>query len=147
MRYFNLHFSCYFNNLTLYDKKPTTSSNLALAGILYFANWRFSFYDLSFFSFDRSSLSGLWNGASVSSYLSFSLYRSIILQSFWFSSCGCTVLCDFEFLFSFLCFNLSKIQPLLCLGSVYIWRFIYWFWSGAYLGICYGKFLFATVFL
>jgi hypothetical protein len=37
MHYFNLHFSYYFDNLNLYDKKHTTSSNLALAGILYFA--------------------------------------------------------------------------------------------------------------
>jgi hypothetical protein len=148
MHYFNLHFSYYFDNLNLYDKKHSTSSNLTLAGIFYFADrGKFSFYDLSFFSFNRSSLSGLWNGASVSSYISFAFSRSIILQSFRFSSCGCTVLCDYEFLFPFLGYSLSTIQPILCPGSVYLWGFIYWLRFSSHLGFRYGKCVFTTVFL
>jgi hypothetical protein len=101
MHYFNLHFSYYFDNLNLYDKKHSTSSNLTLAGIFYFADrGKFSFYDLSFFSFNRSSLSGLWNGASVSSYISFALYlEALYFNPFGFlvAAAQCYVILSFFF--------------------------------------------------
>ena len=52
-----------------------------------------------------------------------------------------------QFLFPFLGYSLSTIQPILCPGSVYLWGFIYWLRLSSHLGFRYGKCVFTTVFL